>query len=201
MTYVVAVEGIDALRNIEELSPAIRKAAMRAVNYATRRGRTASARQMEKETSFPRGYLSGSNGRLELGRPATEGHLESSITGRFRPTSLARFAKGTVTPGRMGVRVEVNPGETKLMKRVFPIRLPQGNTLTETKFNLGLAIRLRRGETLQNKKKAVKVASGLYLLFGPSVDQVFRTVSEDQLPNVEQFLEQEFLRLMKVGDF
>lgn len=199
--YVVAVEGIAAIQNLEALSPAIRRAAMRAVNYATRRGRTESARRMRDQVAFGARYLTGQNGKLETSRPATPDVLEASITGRFRPTSLARFVKGNPIPGQAGVKVEVSPGDTQLMKRAFVLRLPQGTKLTETKYNLGLAIRLRPGETVENKRKMVKMGRGLFLLYGPSVDQVFSTVAEDVLPEVDGFLQDEFLRLIKVGDF
>lgn len=87
------------------------------------------------------------------------------------------------------------------MKKAFFIRLPQGSQMTETQFNLGLAIRLKPGEALMNKVQAVRMASGLYLLYGPSVDQVFRAndgggVASDRAPYLAQRLENEFLRLL-----
>lgn len=195
-SYVVAVEGISVLRDLETLPDDIKKAAMRAVNYAARRTRTDSAREIRQQVNFPARYLTGSDGRLTLGKPATTANLETDITGKFRPTSLARFVSGNPKPGKPGVRVEVAPGFAKLMKRAFVIRLPQGNALTDTKYNLGLAIRLKPGETIENKRKVVQMKNGLALLFGPSVDQVFRSVAEDQLPNAADYMEREFTRLM-----
>ena len=83
------------------------------------------------------------------------------------------------------------------------MRLPQGRTLTDTKYNLGLAIRLRPGEKLQNKVAARRVEKGLYLLYGPSVDQVFRSrdgtgVATDLVPDIEQDLSDEFIRLLEL---
>lgn len=199
--YVVAVEGISALDALDELKPAVRKAAMRAVNYAVKRARTESGRRMRQQSNWTASYLTGANGKLVLGSLASENDLEATITGRFRPTSLARFIVGSPTPGKAGVRVEVNPGDSKLMKRAFALRLPQGSTLTETKFNLGLAIRLRPGETIQNKHKLVQISKGLFLMYGPSVDQVFSDVAVEVLPDVDAWLQQEFDRLIKVGDF
>jgi hypothetical protein len=105
--------------------------------------------------------------------------------------------------GHAGVYVQVAPGKSRFMKRAFLMRLPQGSTLTDTIFNLGLAIRLRPGEVLQNKVSARKVASGLYLLYGPSVDQVFRSndgsgVANDMVPEIERDLSAEFLRLLDI---
>lgn len=203
MAYVVAVEGISALRDLETIPNDVKLAAARAVNYATRKSRTRAAELMREQVNFPARYLVNSeNGRLRQGRAATTEHLESSITGRFSPTSLARFVKGNPAPGKPGVRVEVAPGFAKRMRRAFIIRLPQGKTLTDDTFNRGLAIRLKPGETLSNKIRQVQLKDGLTLLFGPSVDQVFRTVAADMLPEVEGLLQDEFLRLMsRRGEF
>jgi len=99
--------------------------------------------------------------------------------------------------------VEVAPGRARYMKRAFFLRLPQGSTLTDTQFNLGLAIRLRPGERIENKHTAVRFAKGLYLLYGPSVDQVFRSkdgsgAATDRAPVLAERLEQEFLRLLEL---
>lgn len=196
--YAVAVEGISALRTLEDLPADVKRAAVRAVNYATRRARTAAAKEMRQQVNFPARYLSGSNARLQIGKPATAETLESRITGRFAPTSLARFVTGSKTPNKMGVRVEVAPGFAKMMRRAFIIRLPQGQRgVTDEAFNLGLAIRLKPGERIQNKYRVVQMKNGLQLLYGPSIDQVFSTVSVDMLPDVDQWLNQEFVRLME----
>ncbi|WP_332792077.1 hypothetical protein [Sphingomonas sp. RB3P16] len=195
---MVAVEGISVLRTMETLPKSVITAAYRAVNRTTERARTASSRLMREQVNWNAQYLTGQNGKLELGGPASADHLERGITGRFRPTSLARFVVGNPTPGKAGVRVQVAPGFAKYMKRAFVIRLPQGSQLTETKANLGLAIRLKPGEVLHNKIKMVKLKGGLTLLFGPSVDQVLSTVAEDVLPDTEAFLAQEFQRLLKL---
>lgn len=198
--YAVAVEGISALRTLEDLPADVKRAAVRAVNYATRRARTAAAKEMRQQVNFPARYLSGQNARLQIGKPATADTLESRVTGRFAPTSLARFATGSKTPGKMGVRVEVAPGFAKFMKRAFLIRLPQGGVLNDEAFNLGLAMRLKPGETVNNKYKQVQLSKGLVLLYGASIDQVFSTVSVDMLPDVEGWLNQEFSRLMEQRD-
>jgi hypothetical protein len=195
--YVVAVEGLSAMRGLDSIPKDVTLAAMRAVNKATDRARTSSSKLMREQVDFPARYLSGQDGRLEITQRATEGNLEAAITGRFRPTSLARFARSG-TPGKNGVRVEVAPGFAKLMRRAFLIRLRAGTADLDTKSNLGLAIRLKPGETIQNKKKAVQLKNGLVLLYGPSVDQVFRTVASDVAPETADFLEAEFLRLMEL---
>lgn len=80
------------------------------------------------------------------------------------------------------------------LKRGFFVRLRQGAVLTEDQFNIGLAIRLKKGESLQATQKASPLGGGAYLLYGPSVAQVFGTVREDITPEVADFSAYEFAR-------
>ena len=197
-TYVVAIDGLSADRPLEALPRQIERAALMAVNRTAERTRTASARKIREQVNFPARYLSGQNGRLTLDKAKTA-EDGATITGRFRPTSLARFATSGSVGGKNGVRVEVAPGFAKMMRRAFLIRLPAGKGGVDTKSNLGLAIRLRAGEKLQNKTTAVALGkSGLVLLYGPSVSMVFRSVRDDQVPDAEEFLSKEFARLMEL---
>jgi len=197
-TYVVAVDGLSALRSFEEIPANITRAAVMAVNKTVDRTRASSARAMRAQVNFPARYLSGNDSRLAVTQRASRENIAAMITGRFRPTSLARFAKGTPESTRKagGVRVEVAPGFAKFMKRAFLIRLRAG---AEDLSNIGLAIRLKPGESPQNKKKMVQMQNGLWLLYGPSIDQVFRTVADDEAPGAADFLEQEFSRLMELN--
>lgn len=98
--------------------------------------------------------------------------------------------------------MSVKPGSIKFMKKAFLVKLRRGTALTETVHNLGLAIRLKPGENIKNKKampasKTNKNWKGVFLLYGPSVDQTFRSVAEQMEPEVKAFLEREYLRLME----
>ena len=79
-------------------------------------------------------------------------------------------------------------GRTKTLRKAFLVNLRNGN--------VGLAVRLKQGETLQNKTygKPVMLGKNLYLLYGPSVDQVFRTVADDSLPMLGEEVSKEFFR-------
>lgn len=201
-SYVVAVEGLSQLKDIDNLPAEIRRMAALAINDAARKGRTAGAREMRRQVNFPSRYLTGKDGRLKVSRLANRDRLEAAITGRFRPTSLARFSTGS--PGkRGGVTVSVKPGAATYMRKAFLVRLRSGSELSDTRSNLGLAVRLKAGEKIRNKKVMAKRMSAgkkndLYLLYGPSVDQVFRTVSSDISPDVADELEKTFLRLMEL---
>ena len=77
------------------------------------------------------------------------------------------------------------------MGRAFVMELRGGNR--------GLAIRTD-GSKPRGAYKPKPIGKNLFLLYGPSVDQVFRTVSEDVAPDVADELEVEFNRLLDLKD-
>jgi hypothetical protein len=197
--YVVAVEGLSALRALEDIPANVKRAALQAVNRTADRTRTAAARRMREQVNWRASYLSPSQGRFNVTERARADSLEARITARQRPTSLASFSTGTVG-GKNGVTVQVAPGFAKLMKRAFLVRLRVGSLPLDTRSNLGLAIRLKPGERVDNKRVMIPLRKGsnVYLLYGPSVDQVFRSVAGEVAPDAAEFLESEFLRLMEL---
>lgn len=191
--YVVAIDGLSALRDIETLPETIRLAAQRAINKTVDRTRTRASEQIRKQVSFKARYLDdSSNGRLAVSKRASGDDLEARITGRFRPTSLAQFVTSS---GKRGVTVKVQPALARRSKRMFLIPLRAGFDVDAPLSNVGLAIRLKPGERVEHKRKMISMGKGLYLLYGPSVSQVFANVAEDVSPEAAEFLEREFLRL------
>ncbi len=200
MDYAVVIEGLRDI-DLDGAPKRVERAAARAVNYALRRTRTRAAKEMREQIAFKARYLTGANtGRLQIRESASPGNLQGRIRGRDRPTSLARFMSGSRRVGRSGVTVRVKPGSSKKMNRAFVMGLKNEN--------VGLAIRLREGERIENKKVMLRAAYSqrggrraseynLYLLYGPSVDQVFSTVREDMDEFARGEMEKEFLRLME----
>lgn len=186
--YIVAVEGLAQLSDISNLNENILRAARQAINRAADRARTRSDRAIREHINFPARYLSS---RLQVSKKASGRSLEAVVTGRDRPTSLARFSNdrsAAAARRRGGVSVTVGTGSTRFMTGAFLMQLRGGNQ--------GLAIRLKEGESVRNKRVA-RVSKGLYLLYGPSVNQVFRSVADEQAgPDAADFLEREFTRLM-----
>lgn len=201
-SYVILADGFKGMPDFDESDKRIAAAARMAINRTAQRGRTAAAREMRAQVNFPASYLTGANGRLNVVQQATNENLIAVIRGRHRPTSLARFARET-NPAqarkRGGVNVDVKPGAAKFMKGAFLVHLRAGAAKTDTQFNLGLAIRLKPGDSLRNSTAAVRLEDNVYLLYGPSVDQVFRTVRDDIQPGLASFLEAEFRRLVDLG--
>lgn len=195
--FVVAIDGLPDNMPLEALPKRIQQNAVRAVNYAAKRGRTRAAKEIRQQVNFPASYLYDSAGRLTVQTAKTISDL-AEIRGHWRPTSLARFAtRGTV--GKPGVSLQVKPGKATRSNRMFLIRLRAGTADLETKSNMGLAIRLKPGERVTGKLTTVQMKNGLTLLYGPSISQVFRSVAADETPAVEEDLTREFLRLMEAG--
>lgn len=197
----IEARGLDEfIKLFEDFPQRANEAARLAVIETARFARRQGSKEIRDQVNFSRGYLGDEKtGRLVIGYPKRADGTEAVILGRDRPTSLARFAVGNTKPGRRKsgnpVKVRVSSkGGTETLKRGFFIRLRQGKVLDDENFNVGLAVRLAKGERLQNKRQAILIASGLYLLYGPSVGQVFSAVAEDIEPEVSEKLETEFLR-------
>lgn len=196
MSITVVATGLDDVERYFALAPkAARTAARIALNQtAERKGLQALRSAMEEEIAFPDGYLRDPK-RLGVTQKASTANLEAKITARQRPTSLARFASALATVSRPGVSVRVNPGRRRNLRQAFLVRLRAGEgPVTNDSFNIGLAVRLKPGERIANKKTMVPFGGGLYLLYGPSVDQVFRSVSAEKSPLVADLLSEEFFR-------
>lgn len=205
MAVTVDTSGIEGLANYFDRFPVAAANAMSIALNDTARGvaLTSLRREIGKEVNYPEGYL---QDRVTFKSPATPTRLEARISGRDRPTSLARFVPaGTqvARPGRnprvngSGLTVTVRPGHARFMAGAFLIELRHGN--------IGFALRLKKGETtvrrvnrfhpieLFTKHKRPGDAP-VFLLYGPSVDQVAEEVGEKISAEVTSELEDEFFR-------
>lgn len=199
---VVAVDGLSANRPLEALDPAIiAQAQALAINKTADRARTQADRAIREQINFPASYLRPSAQRLYVSRYASQANPEAKITARMRPTMLARFVTSgspagggnRATPITLAVRAG-SAGSVK--RRMFLISLPggRGGDGEDNPRNLGVAIRLKPGEVIHNKKVMQRLKGNLYLLYGPSISQIFSTVREDITPDTLEFAEAEFAR-------
>lgn len=177
----------DVMAFFEAMPEVAEKAAVLAINQVSEReGLSGLRTDMRKSIEFPTGYLEGD--RLRVTKRARKGQLEAVITGRDRATSLARFAKGQ-TPGNTrgkGVTVKVKRGQTRHLKNAFMVNLRNGN--------VGVAVRVKSGDELRNSQAAVRLADNVYLLYGPSVEQVFRSVADRRSGAIGQAVSDQFIR-------
>ncbi len=202
-SIVVAIEAKLAISYIGEMPDNVKSALIGALNRTADRTRTRADRKIREEVAFPASYLRPSEGRLVVSQKARAESLQAVVTGRGRPTSLARFAVGSKprSGGKLGsVSVTVKPGQKADINRAWIISLPGA---PDSK-NLGLAVRTEggppRGAYAPKQLKAF--GPNVWLLYGPSVDQVLFSarnnggVVEEITPDVIADLEAEFGRLI-----
>src|SRR5690625_883284 len=182
MKFVIAVEGLDALDDIEHLDERVLMRARQAINTTLRRARTRANQDIRQQVAFKTRYL---GARLRITQYAEGRDLQGTTLCTGRPTSLDRCASSAQC-----VNGQVAPGRRKRMGRAFLLPLRGGS--------IGLALRLKPGERLRNKKRVTQVSKTLYLLYGPAVNQVFAGVAEDRADDFALYLQDEFTRL-KIG--
>lgn len=190
---------LDANRSIRNLSSfterfpvAAARAAVLAVNEAARFGRAQSVREMRKQVRLTAKYV---RDNLTITERASPNNAQATITGRRRPTSLARYVVGVPRRGRP-LRIKVHPnGSTVSLRGAYIARLRSGSSGDQD--NRGLAIRIKPGNVLnRGKGKLLREDKygKTYLLYSASVDQVFRSVRDDVSPAIEDRLGSEFVR-------
>ena len=190
MTYFIEARGLaefDAL--LKSLGEAVAPAAASAINDTAAYARTLGSKKIRQRFNFKAGYLSG---RLGVTRRASTGELEATVTGRDRPTSLARFAQGAPSFGKQRtapkVRVSTSGGGQAIRNGFF-MRLRKGSSAVSSEnSNVGIAVRLAEGERVRNKRQMVPISNNLYLLYGPSVGQIYRTEAEKTVDEVSAHL-------------
>ena len=178
-------------------NPKIETALLRSINKTADRARTLASQDIREQVAFPASYLAPSAKRLFVSTKATKASpFEAVISGRDRPTSLARFSNQKPLGGgqrhRGGqVAVTVKPGVRRYIKRAFLITLNNSN--------VGLAVRTDGGPP-NNAYAPKEIGKNLWLLYGPSVDQVLSAASngggiyEEIVPETLDFLNDEFNR-------
>lgn len=168
-----------------------------AINDTARFAQRIGAKAIGERINVSRSYLTGgSNPRLAIRKKATDANLEATVTGRDRATSLARFAKRNPSFGRQKTSPPLQVatrGRSKPVTGSFFVKLRAGSADSGA-FNVGLAVRLKPGERIPGKRKMAPTKSGFYLLYGPSVGQLYRTVADQQTGEVADHLVDEFIR-------
>ncbi len=206
LEFAVVAENMEALKKFEDFGQDLQKNLSRAINTAAVKYRTEAAMRVRRKINLPASAVSPRSGNLVVSRRANPSHLESRIRAKGRPRGLASFSTGGKV-GRAGVAVSVTPSSVKFLPQAFLIRLKglEGST-APGKANIGLAVRLGPGKKITNKLYHIKVGTGLYLLYGPSLRQVFLAnsgegVAKEISPDIIKDIEDEVKRLVGVlGD-
>lgn len=192
LSFSLKLDGFDkALKKYgEEFEPQLTDAARIAVNETARWALKYTREDMQKNVRFPAGYLNQED-RFKVGKFASNQNLDANIYARFEPTSLARFALDSQTKG--GVMVSVKRGGSpKKIKKAFFFGLRKGQV---ARGNTGLVIRSKESPEGAYKPKEVGPNfPDLWLVYGPSVYQVFRESMDKFIPHVQDELEKRFDR-------
>lgn len=198
MSIAVEIKGLDELVALFDQLPEVAEEAARlAINDTARFARRLGSRKVRDEVNFRQRYLGNDEeGALTVASFASTGTGgEAVIRARNDARSLASFAQGRPRFGKAGARVRVAPGSTQTMKRAFFMKLRRGSAdIDDENYNVGLAIRLKKGERVSNKRQMKALGGGLYLLYGPSVAQVFDDVALEMQNEVSNYLATEFVR-------
>lgn len=190
MAFAVSTQGLSGYRELLAAMPVqTRQAARLAINTAARRGRAEGSRLIRGQVNFTASYLN-LPGRFQISRFATVQEPTAVISARTEPTSLSRFASQATRGGKpAGLRIGIKRGGAKpVLRSAFFIHL---------RGNQGVAVRQAVVDKLNLRRAGISGRAskrGYILLYGPSVDQVFRTVREDMLPELSDFTNTEFLR-------
>lgn len=189
MSISISNKGLNkTIKSIRSTVKAAQVAQMRAVNRVAAKARTAGSAAVRDQVKLPAAYV---NENLTITQKATIQKPESIISGRAHPTRLARYGAKQVTvsakaargdelrripAGRKqkGIRVQVKPGRVRAMDRAFFLPLKNQNGL------MGVFTRTGSGP------KDIKHH------YGPSVDQVFKSVRKQLLPMIRRELVTEF---------
>jgi hypothetical protein len=205
----IKAKGIKNLQSfLDRNSEVAEKAAAMAINTVARKVYADSKRKILAQVNLSAGYLDGRDGtepRLKITAKAKPGKLSTSIRGRQRATSLARFdAKQMYAPSKKGGRKKA--GISVVVKRQR-VKMPQAFFVNLNNGNIGVALRVKEGEAIRNKnimgqpmKTKVPRKDNAYLLYGPSVQQVFsadgngKSILQEGIEYVETNIDREFQR-------
>lgn len=208
--FSVTANGIPAFEHMLNSIPTITRTAMsRALNDTARDVLPVIKKQIYAEVSFPTGYLDKPD-RLAIAQYATETSLVARIEARDRATSLARFAMPGTPVARKGLNLRKPGGVTIVIKPGTSRTFPNAYLAELNSGNVGFAIRLKPGSDsvhgvqrykpveLFSNQSAKSGGGRVFLLYGPSVDQVFQDVRVTLEPQIEAMLTNEFWRQFTV---
>lgn len=209
--FFVAVEGLAELQDYVALLPdQARKAADLATIDATRFAFRQSSKAIREQVRLPVDYIGNAeNGgnRLTIKYDQQGDARVGIVEGRKRAMSLSRFlTAGPVFGGKAPARIRVKPrgrstttikvtGGDRSEAPLFAVRLRSGKSASEDNYNVGLAVRLKPGESaVARKEDLTPLFPNVYLLYGPSVNQVFFDVAPAVADPVADTLQDAFLR-------
>lgn len=184
--------GIDeAKMAFAELPANLKAALIKTINAVVPNVRELAIERITDQVALTKTYV---RGRLYVSQRANNTDPTAVISGRVRSTQLRRY-QGTQLyaaaklPGKKrlaGTSVRVKTGNgASVLKHTWIIKLKYGEVDAKAGLTMGIAERTGSG---RNDYK---------ILYGPSVDQVWRGVKDEITPDIELMLEDEWRRQMR----
>ena len=174
------LENLDAY--VRRFGDNANKAASMTLNDTARWARTRLKSQMQADIRLTESAFTGK--RLYVAEFANPGHLQVTVRGDKQGYSLSRFAVDKPVRLARSPLLQIKRGGPAVqVKRGFFLPAPNGA--------LGLAVRTN-GPLAKGKGR--KVGPNLYILFGPSPDQMMRRLAPELVPSVQQHVLVEFNR-------
>jgi hypothetical protein len=181
----VSTKGLERLDDdVRRFGDKANLAAQLAINDTLAWSRTRLKVQMKAQINLTESAFSGKH--FFISQYARRGSLQGVLSAGTQGYSLSRFSVEKPRVGVKGVSVQVAGGAVRKINRGFFIRAPNGA--------LGLAIRSKAQPTGSRGAKESRKHKGLWILFGPSPDQLMRRLAPDSLPDVGRHVGAEYAR-------
>lgn len=189
----ISSAGIQGLAEFVARTPEVAaEAAKLAVGDAAEWGRNLSKREMVSAVNLPADALAGR--RFRISQRPTTANPEAVISADNNPLGLSRFVVSQKARGAAHPKVRILVGGATEsfsdpdIKGSYSFLIPTPGGAD------GVGLALRTKEPLRNSRAARKIGRDLYLLSGPSVNQMFGQLMPTIVPRVEAKLQTEFAR-------
>lgn len=170
------------------------------LNDATDEVWSSAVEEVIGEVNLDKAYV---QKHLFIHKRASAKKLQTVIRGTVRGVLLSRYGAQQVTRAgkgrsqvKAGISVKIKPtGRRITMASAFFIRLKRGKAAGEGA--LGVAIRPKPGMKLSRRESLEVNKRGYAVLHGPSVDQVWRSISASVEPDYPRLTELFFERMSR----
>lgn len=167
---------------------AAEKAQFRAVNRVASKFRTAASKAVRGQVRLPASYV---NDNLKVRKKATQNNPEAVISGRKRPTRLARYGAKQLARSAKGAAGDQSRG-ISAGKKQAGVSVAVSRSSGRKKMRKAFLLPLRGTGTMGVFVRTGPGDKDIKHLYGPSVDQVFRDVRTELKPQIGKELAKEY---------
>ena len=177
-----------ARKFIQGTVKAAEKAQFRAVNRVASKFRTAASKAIRDQVRLPAAYV---NDNLTVTQMATERNPEAVISGRKRPTRLARYGAKQMARAARGAAGDQLRGIPSGKKQAG-VSVAVSRKGGRKKMRGAFLLPLKNSGVMGVFVRTGSARGDIEHLYGPSVDQVFRGVRRELKPEISKELVKEY---------